>query len=677
MKKFISIIVLLVAGLSATIANAGIPLSSNFEPTIQLPLDSREVVTNVSQRNAIPSSKRYQGLTVFVTATSENWQLQGGITNSNWVLIGKGVPAPPLYGVQYNNPLGTFDADVDFTRDPSLGTFRVAGVLDGTKPNDVSEIGIGTISLLGQNADGAYFYYTGASTGTDVVQFSGYTDIIPGIATIKGVFNQAGNYSSFSGNIDVGVGAISLMDASDATNSSALQVLPPAIILDSLNLSMGDDSSVNNLTTITLNDNIQRIELQGQKIRIGDPSGILDGTQIYVDSQNAGISFTYNTDFYTFPSNSGNPGDVLTQSATPNILEWSPSGGGVSSLTSTYVGYGSGTNQLTGTDNFTWINADNQLKIGTLAGGGLISGKEATGNNVQGGNITIETGPSTGGANSATLTLSVSDVDPAPGSTPQIPLPVFYAHASSSDGAFTSWGDPFTQNGGTKYYVNDPSKEIGLTTDGDFIISNVAGERWFILDPDQDSLTIGKIDHGATNYLTMQNDVIDFYNSQFNVHAGPSPTGGKVIEAAHDGTDAYVILGDVSGTGNFGRLYVTSFEQKAHLIDLYLQEGRSTDVASASEVDLGVVTGNFVHITGTTNIDRMNTPTNFLLSEYGARLIVEFDGNLTLTHGASSGTLGFVPFLLAGSTNFAVTAGTRMEFIYDNTFWKEISRTVP
>ena len=65
-----------------------IQLSSNFLESAQQPLDARTVVLNATARDAIPAIQRYEGLSVYLTATKETWQLQGGITNADWVSIG-------------------------------------------------------------------------------------------------------------------------------------------------------------------------------------------------------------------------------------------------------------------------------------------------------------------------------------------------------------------------------------------------------------------------------------------------------------------------------------------------------------------------------------------------------------------------------------------------------------
>lgn len=68
----------------------GILLGSNFDMQTGLPLDSRLVVANISARDALPSSVRYQGMIVYSIADIASYQLQGGILNSNWNTYGGG-----------------------------------------------------------------------------------------------------------------------------------------------------------------------------------------------------------------------------------------------------------------------------------------------------------------------------------------------------------------------------------------------------------------------------------------------------------------------------------------------------------------------------------------------------------------------------------------------------------
>ncbi len=63
----------------------GINLSSNFNLSAQLPLDSRLIVVDLATRDAIPAVQRYQGMIVFVISEQKEYQLVSGVDNADWV----------------------------------------------------------------------------------------------------------------------------------------------------------------------------------------------------------------------------------------------------------------------------------------------------------------------------------------------------------------------------------------------------------------------------------------------------------------------------------------------------------------------------------------------------------------------------------------------------------------
>ena len=62
-------------------------INDNFQLLAGLPIDDRNVKPTISERDAIASTRRFQGLWCFVQQTQTTYQLQGGITNANWVGI--------------------------------------------------------------------------------------------------------------------------------------------------------------------------------------------------------------------------------------------------------------------------------------------------------------------------------------------------------------------------------------------------------------------------------------------------------------------------------------------------------------------------------------------------------------------------------------------------------------
>lgn len=81
-----------------------------------------------------------------------------------------------------------------------------------------------------------------------------------------------------------------------------------------------------------------------------------------------------------------------------------------------------------------------------------------------------------------------------------------------------------------------------------------------------------------------------------------------------------------------------------------LNEAKGTDVASGTNIDIGIATGNFIDITGTTTIASLGT------IQAGTRRIVRFIGALTLTYNATS-------LILPGARDITTEAGDRAEFV--------------
>lgn len=61
-----------------------ITLASDFAVTVALPLDARLKAVDLTARDAIASGVRYEGMVVYVVSEATNFQLIGGVDNSNW-----------------------------------------------------------------------------------------------------------------------------------------------------------------------------------------------------------------------------------------------------------------------------------------------------------------------------------------------------------------------------------------------------------------------------------------------------------------------------------------------------------------------------------------------------------------------------------------------------------------
>lgn len=60
-------------------------INDNYQLLAGLPLDDRSKKATIADRDAISSTRRYQGLLCFVEQTQTLYQLTGGISNSNWM----------------------------------------------------------------------------------------------------------------------------------------------------------------------------------------------------------------------------------------------------------------------------------------------------------------------------------------------------------------------------------------------------------------------------------------------------------------------------------------------------------------------------------------------------------------------------------------------------------------
>jgi len=118
------IILGLILSISCFAQDGGINVSTNFGINAPLPIDARFQMENTTARDAIPASKRYEGLVVYITSNQTNYQLVGGITNSNWFLFGE-VGGGSLYPDSVSNVETVVYVDhsgSDITGDGSVGS---------------------------------------------------------------------------------------------------------------------------------------------------------------------------------------------------------------------------------------------------------------------------------------------------------------------------------------------------------------------------------------------------------------------------------------------------------------------------------------------------------------------------------------------------------------------------
>lgn len=66
----------------------GIPLTASFDLSGQKPLDARDVVETIAERDAMPAIQKYEGMRVFVVETKLTYQLINTDDVESWVKFG-------------------------------------------------------------------------------------------------------------------------------------------------------------------------------------------------------------------------------------------------------------------------------------------------------------------------------------------------------------------------------------------------------------------------------------------------------------------------------------------------------------------------------------------------------------------------------------------------------------
>lgn len=113
----------------------GIVLGSNFDVQTALPLDSRLKVADTTARDAIAALVRYEGMVVYSVADGRNYQLVGGITNSDWEVL-SGTIAGGTTG-QFLGKLSNTDYDVGWIT-PNLMRVGQSSLGSGVQSVDIT-----------------------------------------------------------------------------------------------------------------------------------------------------------------------------------------------------------------------------------------------------------------------------------------------------------------------------------------------------------------------------------------------------------------------------------------------------------------------------------------------------------------------------------------------------------
>lgn len=166
-----------------------IALSSNFDLSAQLPLDSRTVVTDSTARDAITTIHRYDGLPVYLSTTNQTFRLQEGVANSNWVEI------LPVWSLSARTSTWNMQDGADATGTGTPGTNGISFSLnagDGGIANGTDNAGNGASVTLraGKGGDSSVGGGMGGSGG-DLNLYVGAkgTDIFASGSGTDGSFN--------------------------------------------------------------------------------------------------------------------------------------------------------------------------------------------------------------------------------------------------------------------------------------------------------------------------------------------------------------------------------------------------------------------------------------------------------------------------------------------------------
>jgi hypothetical protein len=210
--------------------------------------------------------------------------------------------------------------------------------------------------------------------------------------------------------------------------------------------------------------------------------------------------------------------------------------------------------------------------------------------------------------------------------------------------ADVSIGDLSSAFGGTAFRVMSSADEIRGTTDGFFNLKNTSNELYF---------------YAAENLIVLGRN-----SSGNNTNFSIDDTGENML-ANLDGVFRYQTTAGVT------KLLVDLGNSITAVKESRFQMFRgSSALTAANNLTIGS-DGNAFFVNGNTQINLLSN-VNW---QNGSEVVFIFNGTPTLKHNqVTSGA--FMPMLLAGSVDFAVTAGTRIKFLYTDGAWYELSRTI-
>lgn len=288
-----------------------INISSNFLLSSQLPLDGRTVVADTTARDAIPTIQRYQGLIVYTTTTAKNYQLQGGILNTNWVDISSTSGAVTSVSGTTNRVTSTGGTtpviDISATFEALLG--KVANPLSQFAATTSAQLAgvitdeTGTGALVFANTPTLTTAVLGSSTATTQTPADNSTKVATTAYVDNAVLGQrqkeAVKYASIAA-----LPSIVYANGSSGVGATLTGVALAAISLDSSSPSVGDRVLIKNQVS-TFQNGLYTVTATGSGIAVfvltrttdfDQSSDIQTGDTVFVTAGTtlANTTWTYN-----------------------------------------------------------------------------------------------------------------------------------------------------------------------------------------------------------------------------------------------------------------------------------------------------------------------------------------------------------------------------------------------
>ena len=358
-----------------------IPLSSQFSLNTALPIEVSLVSADITARNAIAGVKRFDGMVTYLLSTNETWQLQGGVTNSDWVLISGGGFTPTL--LQHHLFVGdatnvAVDGGTGVQFDPALLKFSIGGVdimsIDGTPlPSNIQVHASGQPAVAELHSFGSglsSIYYTGYANGTfasPTIATNGNLLGIYGALGYNGTDYSVGGYMAFQVNGTPTATAMPtdfhLYLAPTGSTTGVQRIFAGA----DGDFNAGDVAGIGNSTQIAIADSTEKVTI-GNTNAFFETDGVtaylkgwITGNQsLLINADNtfagygAGASITTGTNNVAYGIGAG----AVLEDGIKNVFIGEESGqSAISDNLNTCVGYQSGLNLTGGMDYNTFIGA--------------------------------------------------------------------------------------------------------------------------------------------------------------------------------------------------------------------------------------------------------------------------------------------------------------------------------